>query len=187
MTSADIVPFLKKHPLSVSCVAVALICAGTLYFRSDIGPAMQAELEAKSAEAKKMEGNVRNSANLAQQVAEIQEQRKDLENRLLKVGQLAVNLQYFYKLEADTGVKLIDVRQNTAGRPKGLYVGIPFSVTVQGTYPQVMNFLARVEGGRHFCHVVTSSFSKIGSPTEPASSTTPDMSLSLNIELLGQP
>lgn len=180
MNTADLVALLKKHPIGVGCGLVSIVCGILLYLRSDNIKSSQAELEASSAQAAKMVSNVRNSTGLAEHVTEIQALSKELEGRLMKAGQLAVNLQYFYKLETENEVKLVDVRQGTTPRnSKTLYVGVPFNVSVQGPYPNVMNFLNRVQNGRHFCRIGTASFTKVGD--------TADMSLALTLELLGQP
>ena len=186
MTGEDLTAAIKKHPLSVVCALVAVICGGLLYYRSSNITASQAELEAKNAEATKMIANVRNSTGLAEQVAEMQAHRKELESRLLKAGQLAVNLQYFYKLEAETEVKLSgDVRQGTLPKSTKTYVGVPFTVSVHGSYAQVANFITRLQNGRHFCRITSSTLSKANSlDSAPGES---DMSLTLNLELLGQP
>jgi len=181
MTTTDLLALLKKHPIGFGCLLVSLICGGLLYMRSGNIAASQAELEASSAEAQKMIGNVRNSKGLPEQVAEIQAQTKEVEGRLMKAGQLAVNLQYFYKLETENEVKLVDVRQNTFPRGlKTLYGGVPFSVTVQGSFTHVTNFINRLQNGRHFCRINTASYAK-------TSDNTGDISLSVNLELLGQP
>jgi len=188
MTGADITASLKKHPLSVICGLVTVICAVLLYYRADNITASQTELEARTAEANKMIANVRNSTGLPEQVAEIQNQRKELEGRLLKPGQLAVNLQYFYKLEAETEVKLSgDVRQGVAAKTGKSYIGVPFAVSVQGTFPQVVNFINRLQNGRHLCRVTSATLNKSGGSDSGAASAERDMLLSINLELLGQP
>lgn len=180
MNTADLVALLKKHPIGVGCGLVGIACGVLLYLRSGNITSSQAELEASSAQAAKMAANVRNAAGLTEHVTEIQAHTKELEGRLMKAGQLAVNLQYFYKLETENEVKLVDVRQGATPRnPKTLYVGVPFNVSVQGPYPNVMNFLNRVQNGRHFCRINSASFTKVGE--------TADMSLALSLELLGQP
>jgi hypothetical protein len=181
MNSADLVAFLKKHPIGVVCGLIAIICGVVLYLRSGNIAASQAELEASSAQAARMASNVKNASGLPEQVAEMQAFTKEVDGRLMKAGQLAVNLQYFYKLETENEVKLIgDPRQGSVGRAKGQYTGVPFAVTVQGPFPNVMNFLNRVQNGRHFCHISSATFTKVGG-------TTGEMNLSLNLELLGQP
>jgi len=183
MTSADISTNLKKHPIGVACALVSIACGAALYVRSGDIAASQTDNEARTAEANKMINNVRNSTNLAEQVAEAEGQRKELESRLMRAGQLAVNLQYFYKLEAETEVKLVDVRQNSTPRnSKSQYVGVPFVVTIQGSFANVTNFLSRLQNGRHFCQINTASFNKTGGDNGGT-----DMTLSLSLDILGQP
>ena len=188
MTGADLAAFAKKQPVGGACLVVAIACGLALYFRSDAISVSQAEYEAKSAEASKMVANVKNAPGLAEQVAEIQELGKELEGRLIKSSQLAVNLQYFYKLEADHGVKLLDVRQNTPprtrGGPKTIYSPVPFTLSAEGTYAQLSKFLHSVYAGRHLCRINSAVFTKgnaLGAGGEPM------MTLALNLELLEQP
>ena len=86
MTTADLTAFLKKHPLSVGCALVALVCGGLLYYRSSSIAEGEAELETKTSQASKVAANVRNSTGLSEQVRELQSQTKELESRLIKVG-----------------------------------------------------------------------------------------------------
>lgn len=183
MTSADIIARIKKQPIGFACGLICLLCIGWLYYRSGELEKRQGEFDAKAAEATKVTTNVTLSKNLAAEVAEIQGATKELESRLVRDGQLAVNLQYFYKLEAETEVKLLDVRQNARAKSsKSMYPGIPFNVNVQGPYKNVMAFLQRVEKGRHFCRVINASFTKSTMTGEAQAIT-----MALNLELLGQP
>jgi Tfp pilus assembly protein PilO len=183
MTSADLTSLLKKHPIGVGGVLLSIACGVLLYLRAGNIDEGQAELDTLSAEAAAMAANIRNSSNLPEQVTELQGHTKELDARLMKAGQLAVNLQYFYKLETENEVKLVDVRQiSQAKNAKSIYSGIPFIVTVQGTYVQVMNFLNRLQNGRHFCHINTANFSK-----SPGTGGESLVNLALNLEILGQP
>ncbi len=181
MTSTDLVALVKKHPVGVGCAIVSIACGILLYVRSGNIEASQVELEANSAQAAKMIANVRNANGLAEQLTEIQALGKELDARMMKAGQLAVNLQYFYKLETETEVKLVDVRQNAVPRNiKTQYAGVPFSVSVSGSFPHVINFLNRLQNGRHFCRINSTNFAKAGDAGG-------DVNLALNLELLGQP
>jgi len=190
MTAADLLAMIKKQPIGFACGVICVICAALLYFRSSTIDEYRAENETKSAEATKILGNVRNSEKLPVQVAEIQALSKELDSRLIRASQLAANLQYFYKLEAETEVKLLDVRQGIL--PKGgktLYTGIPFTVSVQGSFKQVLAFLQKLENGPHFCHFTTVNFGKSVASAEAskAGADTTGTTLSLNLELLGGP
>lgn len=189
MTSADLIALIKKHPIGFACGALCVICAALLYLRGSKIEENQAEYSLKSAEAAKILANVRFSDKLPEQVAELQTLTKAMEARLIRPGQLAVNLQYFYKLEAETEVKLLDVRQsNPTKGSKVLYVGVPYSVAVQGSFKQVATFLQRLENGPHFCRFLNFSFSKLGGNADGSSnSAATGMTVSINLELLAQP
>lgn len=183
MTSSDITALIKKQPIGFGCGLLSLLLAGWIYYRSSLIEEKQTEYDAKAAEAGKIISNVGISKNLPEQVGEIQDFTKDLDGRLIKAGQLAINLQYFYKLEAENEVKLLDIRQSSPRKSSTTYTGIPYNVTVQGSFKQVMIFLNRLENGRHFCRISSAVFGKVQS----GNSTATDMSLALNLELLGQP
>src|SRR5882762_4302735 len=133
MNASNIISTLKKYPTGFVCGAICLISAVLIYFTSRTIDEKQAEYETKAAEAARILANVRNSNGLEKEVAEIQALTKEMDSRLVHAGQLAVNLQYFYKLEAENEVKLGDVRQNALPpvRPvKNLYLGVPYNVAV---------------------------------------------------------
>lgn len=188
MTAADLIAFARKHLTGTICLVVTLVCGGVLYFRGDAVAESQKLYDEKSAEATKMVNNVKGAPGLPEQVAELQELGKQLDARLVNENQLAVNLQYFYKLEADHGVKLLDVRQNNASRPargaaKTSFTPVPYSLSVQGTYAQLLKFLGELQNGRHLCRINTAVFNKPGGADTSA---TQQMTLTLSVELLGQ-
>ena len=182
MTFADLIARIKKQPIGFACVVICLLSGGWLYYRSGEIDARQEEYRAKSEQAAKFISNVGISKNLPEQVAELQAATKEVDGRLVRAGQLAVNYQYFYKLEAETEVKVLDVRQNPVPKnTKTLYAGIPYNVNIQGPYKNVMAFLQRLEKGRHFCRINSASFTKFAGTGDGS------MTLALSLELLGQP
>jgi hypothetical protein len=98
-----------------------------------------------------------------------------------------VNSGFFYKLFTDTGVKQLDFRQMTSTTvtvPKGAksdFVPVAFSVSVQGTMAQVMDFLRRLEGGEHYCRVLTANCSS------NAANRGGLLTLALSLEIFGRP
>lgn len=184
MTGNELVALLKKHPIGVTCGIISLVAGAVLFIRADTIDSTKSKLDEVTKQSEAMVSNVRNSAGLPQQVEAIEQATKQLESRLVKASQLATNLQYFYRLESDTGVKLTDVRQNQVGRASGgLFIGIPYAVTFQGTFKQMLEFLQRIESGKHFSKYSSISFNKTAN-TETAGGL---LSVSLNIELLGTP
>lgn len=184
MSGTDLIIILKKHPVGVACGIISLLCGVTLYLRADTIDETKLKVDEITKQSAVMSSNVRNSAGLSQQAESIQQATKQLESRLVKANQLATNLQYFYRLESDTGVKLTDVRQNQVGRASGgLFIGVPYVVTFQGTFKQVLEFLQRIESGKHFSKYGSISFNKAAG----AETTGGLLSVSMSIELLGTP
>ena len=65
-----------------------------------------------------------------------------------------------------------------------------FNVGVQGTYAQLVDFLRRLENGRHFCRIQTAGFTPAAAGTESAaaaSARSETLTLTLTLELLGTP
>ena len=133
--------------------------------------------------------NTRHAEGLTKQVDQMQAFGKEVENRLVRSGQLGINLQYFYKLEAENEVKLLDVRQGLPSKTsKGLYVGIPYTLSVQGSFKQVGAFLQHLENGPHFCRFTTATYSKSASASVDApGGAAGGVTLNLTLELLGLP
>ena len=186
ISNEQVLGFLKKHPISVGCAVLSLVLGAAIYFRAATIPAARAVLEEKSAEGERLAGNVKYGNQLKEQLDELMADNKAIETRLVRAPQLGINSQYFYKLEADTGTKLLNLTQMPAaaqvkGAPKGNFPPVGFSVNVQGNYTQLVDFLHRLENGLHFCRVLSASCSKAGTTDNDL------LTLSLSVELLGLP
>lgn len=189
MTGAHILALIKKQPIAFACGVVCLLCAVAFYFRMDAIDEARASFDARDKESKAVAQNARHATGLAEQVAEMQAAGKQVESRLVRASELANNLQLFYRLENETGVKLVDVHQNplTAakpGTPKALFVPVSFSLTLQGTYTQAWSFLRRLETGPHFARFDRLSLSKVGGSKESPSD---QMNIVFTVEILGTP
>ncbi len=186
MTNEELKAVVKKNPISVGCGVLSLLLAAGLYFRSGEIPAAEEELATRSAEASRLELNDKNSERLKEQLDALVANNKTIEGRMVRVSQLGTNTQFFYRLFAETAVKQVEFRQSTttANLPKGTktaFVPVMFTVSVQGTLPQLLDFLRQLESGAHYSRILTASVGGVGATR------TGLLSLSLNLELLGLP
>jgi hypothetical protein len=193
LTGEDIKSFVKKQPIGVACGVACILCGVAFYLRIDAVNNARDNLDAKNTLAQKYQNNLRNAAGLPEHAQAMQAAGKELDGRLLRVNQLAMNQQYFYRLESETGIKLVDVKQtNVAANPKAKSragtVGIPFNVTAQGDFRQIVSFLQNLENGAHFARFLTVSLQPYGVSSEAGSSGGGGtMSVSVSLELLGLP
>jgi hypothetical protein len=184
MTNEELIAFVKKNPISVGCGVLALAMAGAIYFRAEEIPTAEIELAQKTAEAERYALNINYAAQLKEHLDALVAANKEVDARLVRVGQLGTNTQFFYKLQSETGVKLVDFRQNTttaAKTAKSAFVPVSFAVSIQGTLPQLLDFLRQLESGAHYARVLTATCG-----ANPAQRNFP-LTMSLTLELLGLP
>jgi hypothetical protein len=175
----------KKNPILSSCGLISLILFVAIYARSGLGSQLQAELDQKSAEGKRYHANLTNSAQLSNELQVVTEANRIVRERSINPADLAKNLQYFYRIEAETGVKFTDLRQLGAGnssstgakRAGAVYVAVNYTMSVSGDFPKIIAFLKNLEQGAHFYRLNSMTASVTGAGT----------TLVLNVDLLGQP
>lgn len=189
ISNEQLVAILKKNPVVSAAVIICVALAVAHYLRSDLIAATATRLDEQTKEGQRLAANIKNSAQLPEQLARVSAATKEVESRLLRVESLANNLQYFYKLEADTGVKLIDLRQTTdSGRTaKTGRIPVSFALTLHGEYPQVLDFLRRVESGSHYCRVRSANVIPFDAGAGSSGMRSDAAKLTLNLELLGVP
>ncbi len=186
MTNDELKALVKKNPISVGCGLLSLLLGAGLYFRSGEIPAAEEELATRSAEAERLALNVKNTERLKEQLDALTAANKTIATRVVRVNEQGKNVQFFYKLFAETEVKQVDFRQATtaANMPKGAktaFIPVAFGLSVQGTLPQILDFLRQLEGGTHYCRVLTASVAGT------AANRSGLLTLSLTLELLGLP
>lgn len=177
----NLTALLKKHPVGFGCGFLSLLLIAAYFHRSAAIPEREAILEQRTAEGNRLSDNLRYSAQLKEHLDALVAANAEIDNRAVRLASLATNLAYFYQLETDTGIKLLDLRQlvpttQARGGAATKHIRIPYAVSVQGDYAKVMTFLRRLESGPHFNRINAATFSG-----------TADTTLTLSLELLGLP
>jgi hypothetical protein len=185
MSNEDMVAFLRKNMISVSCVVVSIVIGFVLYYRNDLLPDADKVLIERTQEGELLAANIEDSAQLKEQHAALVASNQAIADRMIHVGQLAENLQYFYKLESDTGTKLSDPHQvpwnaPAKGAPKTNFTAIGFALTAQGDYGQLLDLLRKLENGEHYCRVISCSLHPANQDGRGG-----PLLLSVNLELMG--
>lgn len=179
--------FLKKHPLSVGCALLSVLLIAGIIYRRDAMPATVTDLEEKTAKGERLTANLTNANQLVEQRDAMAKVNALVAGRLVKASELAKNLQYFYRMEAETATKFIELRQQaspTSVKPGNAYLSVPYTMTVEGSYLQLVTLLRRLENGVHFCRILNATITR--GAGDPASTVSP-LTLTMNLELLGQP
>jgi hypothetical protein len=172
----------KKYPIIVLCGLISVGFAAVLYYRSDLQTEQEVRLATSSAQIARYRANIANAVQLEDQLDFLIQANNAVKARALSVEGIAQNLQFFYRLETECGVKYLDLRPSAravAGTKKGpqqaMYVPINYTVGVQGNFNQIIFYLRRLEQGVYFCRINTASISGNES----------GVTLNLNLDMLG--
>lgn len=149
----QIAAVLKKRPVLAGAVAGIVALAALVYFRSGEIPAQQARIDELRKTRSGLQANITNSAQIARQLEELKKLNEQIAAAAIKPAELARNQQFFYQLESDLGIKLIDVQQSGGGaRPNTRFTTLTFTVNLGGDYEKVLAFMRQMErvflGGR---------------------------------------
>jgi hypothetical protein len=191
ITTKNLVAFLKKHPVAIGCGVVSVLLLAGVYFRGSKAGELAVLVKQKEEEGQRILDTIRGGANLPEQFETLAAATKELEARLVRGTERARNQQYFYRIESETGVKEVSLQPITPAaltpaqqrQPKTLYAGIGYTVSVQGSYRQILDFVGRLESGSHFYRMVSGSVSRPGQ--RGATDATNTLTLTLSLELLG--
>ncbi|WP_221030633.1 hypothetical protein [Actomonas aquatica] len=189
MNGSAIITFIKKHPVGVGCMLLAIVLFIGRSVRAGSMDNLDAELHEKTRQGERFKNNLRYASKLDEHLATVNRAVGIIDERAINPASLATNLQFFYRLESELGLTLIDLRQGSPerGKQNGSYIGVPYTVAVEGTYRQLMQLLQRLENGSHYVRFLSSNLAPSRSQAEQGSDPTdPVLVLSLNLELLGR-
>jgi hypothetical protein len=184
MTNQELIAFIRKNPIGIGCGVLSLVLGGAIYWRSSDVPEKEEELSQKSQEGERYAANLKAADKLQEHHDALVAANKVIDLRLVRASQLAKILQYFYAIERDTGVKLVSDPRIAPPAPKkdakAAYVAVPCVLTVQGTEPQLLTFLRRLENGTHYCRVLSFTLNAAADRASP-------LNMTVTVELLGLP
>ncbi|MBC8010479.1 MAG: hypothetical protein H7067_10330 [Burkholderiales bacterium] len=178
----DIINAAKKQPLVFACAVLLVVFLGFTYWRLGAVDTLQGQVDERLLVLQKTKANVTYSVQLDAQLKEFAEINQKIKASAFRPADLAQNQQMFYRLESETGVKLIDLRQQAPDKTpvKGAavmtYTPVVFALTIEGDYRQLLAFTKRLESGPTLSRTSNALFI-IGTNNVP--------SLSMTVQMLG--
>ena len=187
-----IIAKIKQYPIASGAGVLAVVLAVLLYLLGPRVEALESELSDLESELQTIETNAAQAVGLDIQVETVQKALDDITGRLIDRNAKAVNLDYFYSLERETGLTIVDVSQSNPvasakpnpGKPQlNLYEAIGFRVVIDGGFRQVLKFLYELERGAHFTRIDSFNLAESsgGSPEAP-----PGVAATIELDMLGR-
>jgi Tfp pilus assembly protein PilO len=171
----------RRYPLVTGCLVLIVLLGVGNYFLRESQNSLSASHDTVRRNGEDMLLSLSGLSRVSQEYTSVKEATDFIDANLIREGDLAENLGYFYQLETLSKVRLTQLSQ-LSSQPAAAdapYVGIPFSIRASGTYRQVLRFLHELESGPRLCRVTTYSFSGGGGEDR--------IQLDLSIEMLGRP
>lgn len=182
MTTADLTEKFRRYPIPFVCGAIAFVCLVAFYFRVDLLSDLEARRNEVLDQRSQMDLNLVAGSSLQEHVVEMRSRFAALEERVVQPSELANNMNYFYQLESSTGVGLADLRQNVTSdkpAPKKQLGGVSYSVSLTGTFAQIIGYFDELENGSRYYRLRSFSLQRGRELNQSI------VALSLNLELLG--
>lgn len=185
--SAEIINRMKEYPLAVGASLIIVVAAALLFLRADRTQMLETELRSAEMALTRMETNLREAVDLEADKERLTRLREQVDGRLMVREEVALNLDYFYRLEAAYDVRIENLRPlgGSAG-PAGvvptvdLFDVLGFDITVRGDFAKVTEFIRALEADHYFGRVESLNITR---PTGDAANV---VAVQIALNLLGR-
>lgn len=185
----SLLPLARRFPIAAVCVGLTVLTGAGYGYRFSTLDERQQELDRLRTDTETLRRNVRNAADLEEQLKRLAEGLAKLDARLVKETDLATNQERFYRIETETGVKML-VQQAAAGSrktpPKLGLMPIAFNVVVDAPFVNALNFVNALERAPFDCRVVSFVFQPT-SGNRDGEGAGERVMLNMQLELFGTP
>jgi Tfp pilus assembly protein PilO len=184
MNAADLIQWIavaRRNPLSVLCASICIVCGCICVYIHSNMDWLELEHKQVTQESDLAVASLISGPSVRQELAASREVTRRIEDNLVVEDNLAENLWYFYKIEQQTKVHILEMRplNSLVSDSKSLFRRIPFSIRASGTYEQTAAFLYAIETGPRLAYITSVNYRR----NEPGSLS---VILDVNLELLGK-
>lgn len=147
---AQLLSIFKKYPVAVICLFVVLVCGILIYLRGGVIEELTEEENTLAARLRLLDGNAKKGKGLQKDLENVELLVEQIDARLFELDQKAVNINFFYGLEDKMPIRIASIAQMKGagelyakGGPRalGLYAPISYSMTVSGTFSEILEFV----------------------------------------------
>ncbi len=169
MNKEAIFTILRQYRFAAALGALSVVLLALLVVRMPKAGELERELDSERMTLRRMQQNIAQGADLRGHVETVKSQVAQIDERLMERREVAVNYDYFYRMEEASGVRIQSIQQQAQAAGGGvtlprieLYDVIGYSVTAQGLFEDIVDFIQQLETGRHFVRIQSVNLSATG-------------------------
>ncbi len=180
MTFTQFLAYIRRYPLVVTCIILIVGLGIASYYLRENQQKLASNHDGVRRNGEDVLLSLSSLPRVTSELASVTEAVDFIDAHLIREGDLAENLGYFYQLETVSRIKLAQVSQ-LSSQPAAAdspFITIPFSVRATGSYRQIMRFIRELETGPRLCRIQT--YSLTGGLDDK-------VQLDLTLDMLGHP
>jgi hypothetical protein len=144
---------LKQYPLAVASGVLLVLFVGVLFLRGDVVAELSAQEAELVARIRTIDGNIKNSKDLEQEVEALEAHVVSIDERLFNRQERAINTNFFYSFEDKIDILISSVSQLAVEDPAlskdgpnelKLHSAILYDITVKGTFKEILGFIYEI-------------------------------------------
>jgi hypothetical protein len=138
--------FLKSQGIAIIAGFVAILLLGAAYWRSSTIAEQEVRWQSMTRQIAVMDANVRHAHGLQEQVEQLEASLQKMETQLFDPDARALNTNFFYQLERDANVRVVQARQGSyqAGSSSSHYATVEFVLVVEGDFASLLGFMQKL-------------------------------------------
>lgn len=179
----------RQYPLVTIFGAISLLLLVAIILRvPKVGELKEAN-EQREREWATIRSNHERSTDLEAEVEKLRAFSEEVNRRLITAENIANNYDYFYRIERQTGARIVNMQQVSAAAARraqyipelGDFELVTFNLTFQGSFDVVMTFLQGLERGFHLVRIESIMMSREDGPGATPSQRLVTTRLEMNI------
>ncbi len=176
-----LVEIIRRYPYGTACLVLSIALGVAAWWLGGQIDDLRIVHQERSREGEAMLATLVGGTVQRQELANVREYVRRIEDNLLIETNLAENTWYFFKLEEQTRARLPELHQLSSppSERQPLFKRIPYTLRVTGTHEQVTSFLLALETGPRLVKITSFSFSRRDASGD-------NLALDLSLELLGK-
>ena len=143
----------KRYPTAIVCAVLLLVFVVLILLRGGIAPELMSQEADLRSREKTIQTNIKNSKNIEQETERLESMVEGIGPRLFTREERAVNINFFYGFEDETGVVISNITQLPQPDPiyaKGgaralkLHSTLVYDINLSAPFPNLLRFLHEI-------------------------------------------